>query len=101
MSDHTAQKQVIRHVVFFSSKVEKDIDQIVEGLSMLGAIPSVRHFEVSRNRNEDRFGNDVDVVVYAEFDDDASLAAYRAHPIYQDCIEIVRPLRDMRVAADF
>lgn len=101
MSDFTSEKRVIRHVVFFSSKNEGDIDQIVDGLSMLGAIPSVSHFEVSRNRNEDRFGNDVDVVVYAEFENDAALAAYRAHPIYQDCIEIVRPLREMRVAADF
>lgn len=101
MSDHTIEKQVIRHVVFFSSKVEGDIDRIVEGLSMLGAIPSVSHFEVSRNRNEDRFGNDVDVVVYAEFENDAALAEYRAHPIYQDCIDVVRPLREMRVAADF
>ena len=101
MSEHTSTKKVIRHVVFFSSKVESDIDRIVEGLSMLKSIPSVGHFEVSRNRNEDRFGNDVDVVVYAEFENDAALAAYRAHPIYQDCIDIVRPLREMRVAADF
>ena len=101
MVEHATQKQIIRHVVFFSSKVAEDIDRIVEGLSMLKAIPSVRHFEVSRNRNEDRFGNDVDVVVYAEFENDAALTAYRAHPIYQDCIDIVRPLREMRVAADF
>ena len=101
MTENTLEKRVIRHVVFFSSKDEGDIDRIVEGLSMLGAIPSVSHFEVSRNRNEDRFGNDVDVVVYAEFEDDAALAAYRSHQIYQDCIDIVRPLREMRVAADF
>ncbi|PUB14907.1 stress responsive alpha/beta barrel protein [Yoonia sediminilitoris] len=68
---------------------------------MLKDIPSVSHFEVSRNRNQDRFANDVDVIVYAEFADDAALAAYRAHPIYDDCIKIVRPLRDMRIAADF
>lgn len=68
---------------------------------MLSTIPSVKHFEVRRNRNEDRFSNDVDVVVYAEFEDEEALAAYRAHQTYQDCIEVVRPLRDMRVAADF
>ncbi len=101
MSQQNAEKRIIRHVVFFSSKAEGDIDRIVDGLSMLEAIPSVSHFEVSRNRNEDRFGNDVDVIVYAEFENDDALAAYRAHPIYQDCIEIVRPLREMRIAADF
>jgi hypothetical protein len=93
--------KIIRHVVFFSSKNADDIDRIVEGLSMLADIPSVKHFEVSRNRNEDRFGNDVDVIVYAEFEDEAALSAYRAHQIYQDCIDVVRPLREMRIAADF
>jgi len=101
MSDQKSNSAIIRHVVFFSAKDPRDIDQIVDGLSMLSAIPSVKHFEVSRNRNEDRFANDVDVIVYAEFEDDAALKAYRAHQIYQDCIDIVRPLRDMRIAADF
>lgn len=101
MSDKKSNRQIIRHVVFFSSKDVNDIDRIVDGLSMLSAIPSLRHFEVSRNRNEDRFSNDVDVIVYAEFENEAALKAYRAHQIYQDCIEIVRPLRDTRIAADF
>jgi quinol monooxygenase YgiN len=101
MSDQKSNGQIIRHVVFFSAKDAQDIDQIVDGLSMLSAIPSVKHFEVSRNRNEDRFANDVDVIVYAEFEDEAALKAYRAHQIYQDCIDLVRPLRDMRIAADF
>lgn len=101
VSDKKSNSQIIRHVVFFSSKDVNDIDRIVEGLSMLSAIPSLKHFEVSRNRNEDRFSNDVDVIVYAEFENEAALATYRAHQIYQDCIEIVRPLRDTRIAADF
>ena len=101
MSDKKSNRQIIRHVVFFSSKDVNDIDRIVDGLSMLSAIPSLRHFEVSRNRNEDQFSNDVDVIVYAEFENEAALKAYRAHQIYQDCIEIVRPLRDTRIAADF
>lgn len=68
---------------------------------MLKDIPTVSYFEVSRNRNEDRYANEVDVIVYAEFEDAAALEAYRAHPIYQKCVEVVRPLRDLRVAADF
>ncbi len=101
MSDQTPNRPIIRHVVFFSSKNTEDIDRIVDGLSMLAHIPSVSHFEVARNRNQDRFSNDVDVIVYAEFADEAALNAYRAHQIYQDCIDIVRPLREMRIAADF
>lgn len=101
MSDKKSNRKIIRHVVFFSSKDVNDIDRIMEGLSMLSTIPSLDHFEVSRNRNEDRFSNNVDVIVYAEFENEAALEAYRSHQIYQDCIEIVRPLRDMRIAADF
>ncbi len=101
MSAASSDRSNIRHVVFFSSKRDEDIERIVDGLSMLKAIPSVRHFEVSRNLNQDGISNEVDVVVYAEFDDEAALSAYRAHPIYEECIKIVRPLRDVRMAADF
>ena len=101
MSDTPSDVSLIRHVVFFSSKDKDDVDRIIEGLQMLKGIPTVRRLDVCRNRKEDRFSNDVDVVVYAEFDDEAALDAYRAHPIYQDCIKLVRPLRDLRIAADF
>ena len=101
MSDTPSDSSLIRHVVFFSSKDENDIASIVDGLQMLKDIPTVRRLDVCRNRKQDRFSNEVDVVVYAEFDDEAALDAYRAHPIYQDCIKRVRPLRDLRFAADF
>jgi quinol monooxygenase YgiN len=39
--------------------------------------------------------------VYAEFKDEAALAAYKAHPIYQVSIAKVRPLRELRLAVDF
>ena len=92
---------MIRHVVLFSSKHPENIDAMMEGLSMLKNIPTVSHFEVSRNLNADHYSNEVDVIVYAEFEDSEALAAYRAHPIYQQCIEVVRPLRELRFAADF
>jgi hypothetical protein len=101
MTDQVSNRPPIRHVVLFSSKHPDNIEAMVNGLSMLADIPAVSHFEVSRNRNEDRFSNEVDVVVYAEFEDAAALDAYRAHPIYMKCIEIVRPLRELRIAADF
>jgi len=40
-------------------------------------------------------------VVYGEFTDAAALAAYKAHPLYQESIRRVRPLRELRMAADF
>jgi len=93
---------MIRHVVFFSAKNKADIDTIVEGLSILKTIPHSDHFEVSYDLNADELSVDaVDVVVYAEFSDETKLAAYKAHPIYQESIARVRPLRELRLAADF
>ena len=44
---------------------------------------------------------EVDVIVYGEFEDDAALAAYKAHELYAEAIRRVRPLRELRFAADF
>ena len=45
--------------------------------------------------------SEVDVIVYAEFDSEEALAAYKAHRLYEDSIKAVRPLREIRIAADF
>jgi len=92
---------VIRHIVFFTARDQADLGRIVEGLELLGQIPHSEHFEVVRNAKVDQFGNDVDVIVYAEFADEAALAAYKAHPIYAEATRRVRPLRELRYAADF
>ncbi|WP_038959898.1 Dabb family protein [Bradyrhizobium japonicum] len=91
---------MIRHIVFFSAK-EAHIDQIIEGLSLLTTIPHARRLEVARNRKTDQLGNDIDIVVYGEFDSETELAAYKAHELYQESIKRVRPLRELRFAADF
>jgi hypothetical protein len=93
---------MIRHVVFFSAADPADIERIRDGLMMLAEIPHARHFEVGRNLQSDAIaGARVDLVVYAEFADEAALAAYKAHPVYAECIARVRPLRELRIAADF
>ncbi|MEJ6402861.1 Dabb family protein [Yoonia sp. 2307UL14-13] len=94
-------RPTIRHVVFFSARDRSDIPRIVAGLEVLADIPAARHFEVRRNLGSDPISPDMDVVVYAEFDSIADLEAYRAHPLYQKSIDIVRPLRDQRIAVDF
>jgi hypothetical protein len=91
---------LIRHIVFFTAKDRKDLPEIVEGLKLLGTIPHSQHFEVTENTRVDQIGNEVDVVVYAEFADTAALAAYKAHPTYAEATRRVRPLREMRFAAD-
>jgi hypothetical protein len=53
------------------------------------------------NLTTDQLGADADLIVYGEFEDEAQLAAYKAHPHYQRSIELVRPLRELRIAADY
>ncbi|MBN9348795.1 MAG: Dabb family protein [Devosia sp.] len=92
---------MIRHIVFFTAKSPENLPAILDGLRLLGTIPHVSHFEVTQNRKVDQFGNDIDVVVYAEFESEAALRAYKAHPTYAEATRRVRPLRELRFAADF
>jgi hypothetical protein len=91
---------LIRHIVFFTAKSANDLDAICEGLDLLGTIPHSQHFEVLRNTKVDQISNEVDVVVYGEFADEAALAAYKSHPIYAEATRRVRPLRELRLSAD-
>jgi hypothetical protein len=92
---------VIRHIVFFSARDQRHLEEIRAGLSILTEIPHAALLEIGENVKTDQLGSEVDIVVYGEFVDEAALAAYKAHPNYQHSIDIVRPLRDMRIAADY
>jgi hypothetical protein len=91
---------LIRHIVFFSAKRKDDIEAIRSGLMVLGEIPHSRFFEVSLNTKVDPLCDQIDVVVYAEFEDQAALAAYKAHPLYAETTAKVRPKRELRFSAD-
>ena len=92
---------MIRHIVFFTARDPKDLPEIRAGLETLGTIPYSTHFEVGENLHADTLtGAEVDFVVYVEFETEADLAAYKAHPVYEEAIRRVRPLREMRIAAD-
>jgi len=93
--------KVIRHIVMFSAKPGVDVKTIFQGLRLLEGIPSAQCLEVSYNQKTDQLGNDIDVVVYGEFANESDLAAFKAHALYNQAISIVRPLRDLRVAADY
>ena len=92
---------MIRHIVFFSAKLPEDIPVLQEGLAILGGIPHARNFEVGRNVKADQWSTEADVVVYCEFEDEAALSAFKEHPLYQESIRRVRPLREMRIVADY
>lgn len=91
---------MIRHIVFFSARDKSGVEAVREGLTALGRIPHSRFFEVALNSKVDPFSDEVDVVVYAEFEDEAALAAYKAHPLYAETTSKVKPLRDLRFSAD-
>ncbi|MGH1378788.1 MAG: Dabb family protein [Alphaproteobacteria bacterium] len=91
---------MIRHIVMFSAKQPDNVDGIYQGLKMLEGIEGNWLLSVTKNSKLDQIANDIDVVVYGEFPDEAALARYKSHPIYDECITIVRPLRDKRVAVD-
>ncbi|MCC6206374.1 MAG: Dabb family protein [Hyphomicrobiales bacterium] len=92
---------MIRHIVFFSAKRGVDATTVRDGLMTLGDIPTSTHFEVALNSKVDPWSSEVDVVVYAEFPDEAALAAFKAHPIYAETTARVRPMRELRFSADF
>src|SRR5439155_21738031 len=100
-SHPTLRLAMIRHIVLFTAKDKADIDQMIDGLSVLTTIPHARRLEVARNPKTDQLGNDIDVVVYGEFDNETELAAYKAHDLYQESIRRARPLRELRLAADY
>lgn len=91
---------MIRHMVFFSAKDPADLERIEAGLKLLERIPAASLLEVRRNLARDQLGNEIEIVVYGEFADQAALDAYKADPIYAEAIRIVRPLRERRLAAD-
>ncbi|MGZ3305472.1 MAG: Dabb family protein [Asticcacaulis sp.] len=92
---------MIRHIVMFSCKDPADLDAIYRGLSVLTQVPHAARLEVARNEKIDQLANDIDVIVYGEFDSLEDFRAYKAHPLYQESIRQVRHLRDVRVAADY
>ena len=91
---------MIRHIVFFSARRADDVEAVRAGLLNLGNIPHSNLFEVTLNTKVDPLSDVIDVVVYAEFEDDAALAAYKAHPLYAETTSRVKPLRELRYSAD-
>lgn len=91
---------MIRHIVLFTAKSPDQIDAVYEGLKQLETIPGNWTLRVTKNTKIDQIANDVDVVVYGEFPDEAAIKTYKADPIYANAIKVVRPLRDKRIAVD-
>lgn len=92
---------MIRHLVLFRARDAADLPTIRATLATLADIPSVRTFELGENARTDAWSDEIDLVVHATFDDEAGLTAFRDHPVYARSVEVVRPLRDLRIAVDY
>lgn len=92
---------MIRHIVFFKARSPENREAVYAGLKRLETNPHARLLEVGRNLHCDDWSEAVDFVVYGEFDDAAALAAFKRHPIYEEATNLVRPMRDLRIAADY
>ena len=93
---------MIRHLVFFRAREPSDLPKMRRTLMTLAGIDGVRGFEVGVNEQRDEGSDDdIDLVVHAVLDDADALAAYKASPIYQRSVAVVRPLRELRIAVDY
>ncbi len=92
---------MIRHIIFFRAAKSEDARAVRDGLRNLQSIPAADRLEVEFNCRMDTWSDEVDVVVYGEFADEAALAAFKAHPTYEATIKVVKPLRDLRIAVDY
>lgn len=92
---------MIRHIVLFRARNSSDAEIIRDGLRNLQAIQDASLIEVEYNERIDSWSHEIDVVVYGEFEDEEALAKFKQNPIYEESIKIVKPLRDLRIAADY
>ena len=91
---------MIRHIVMFTARQPGDRDKIFNGLKTLENIKGNWTIQVRENLKADQIDNAIDFVVYGEFEDETALIRYKSDPIYAQAIKLVRPLRDVRIAAD-
>jgi len=91
---------MIRHIVLFTAKSPDLIDDVYQGLKQLETIEGNWLLRVTKNNKIDQIANDIDVVVYGEFPDEAAIKTYKSHPTYENAIKVVRPIRNQRYAVD-
>jgi uncharacterized protein with GYD domain len=93
---------MFRHVVLLTwndTATAAERQAVVDGLTALpAAIPEIRSYQVGVDAGLAPVGNS-DLVVVADFDDQAGYMAYRDHPVHQDVIaRCIRPILASRAA---
>jgi hypothetical protein len=90
---------MIKHIVMWRLKNKSDAARIKQELeSMRGKIPGLLALEVGLNFAD---GTPVDVALYSEFKDRASLETYANHPVHVPVKQFVSALVAERWVADY
>lgn len=91
---------MIKHVVCQKFADKKDAAQAAEMLrALVGQVPTLRSMEVGL----DYMGSErsYDLVLIAEFDDEAGLQAYDKHPAHEKVRAFIRAHRTGTVSVDY
>ena len=100
---HTPDRQVstmVKHIVMWKLRDKSDAADIKLRLEALaGKIPGLLHIEVG----VDFLGSDqsADLVLIAELESRAALAAYQQHPVHQAVVPLVKAAAISRTVADY
>ncbi|MGW9022151.1 Dabb family protein [Leucobacter chromiiresistens] len=96
----------LRHIVSwkFAGETREERDahaaRAIAALEPLQSlVPSVRALSVHRNELFD--GANHDLTLIADFDDEAGLAEYAAHPDHLPVIDLMKSITTARAASDF
>ncbi|HNV70389.1 MAG TPA: Dabb family protein [Candidatus Ozemobacteraceae bacterium] len=93
---------MITHIVFFklfdrsAESLCRVRDRILE---MHGRIPVMKHLEAGADiiRSERAY----DVALVAHFESRADLQTYIDHPVHQEFVQFIRPLRESTISVDY
>lgn len=93
---------MITHIVFFklfdrSADSQKRVRDRI--MAMQGRIPVLKHLEAGSDviRSERAY----DVALVAHFENLADLQTYVDHPVHQEFVQFIRPLRESTVSVDY
>lgn len=97
---------MLRHIITWKLAAESTADKIENSATIAAAlqelvplIPEIRSLTVASNVVS--LGTNWDLVLVADYDDEAALRTYIDHPEHQRVVGIIRPLVAQRAAVDF
>jgi len=96
----------LRHIVSwkFNGETLEQRDAQAQGAvdliaPLIDSVPSLRALSLHRNELFD--GANFDLTLIADFDDEAGLAAYAAHPEHLPAVDYLKTVTALRAATDF